>query len=76
MLNQESKFQKVCFRVNEYNWIMLSEKLGKITLRAHKYKYKGRKSDPDIQHRSELFEFDTTVKIKSKSYDTSNFTEE
>lgn len=75
MPNGQKQKERVCFRVNEHGWILLSELLGKIILRAHKVRDKGRTSDPDTQHRAFEFEFNKSVKIKSKLFDTSGFIE-
>ena len=67
--------KKVCFPVNEHNWILVFQKLGKVTIRASKIKDKGRKSDETTQHRMFELECEGGVKIKSKLYDTSDFFE-
>ena len=68
--------KRVCFSVNEHDWILLFQKLGKTILRAYKIKDKGRISNESSQHRMFEIECEGGVKIKSKYYDTSDFLEE
>ena len=72
----EQKPQKVCFRIDDEGWIYLSEILGKIILRAHWAKVKKRSSDKKTQHRAFEYEFNTTVKVKSKLFDITDFPKE
>ena len=69
----EEKDRKISFYVNTHGWVLISQLLGKIILRAHKVKSKGMKSDEDNQHRCFEFECEGSVKVKSKLYDTSKF---
>ena len=71
MLSQQ-KPKKICFRVDDKEWIYLSEILGKIILHAHWKKEKRRVSDKKTQHRTFEYEFDTTVKVKSKLHNLSD----
>lgn len=67
--------RKISFKVNEQGWVMLSDLLGKVRLRATKYKEKGRVSDEINQHRCFELECEGTVRVQSKLYDISSFTE-
>lgn len=66
----------ITFPVNKHGWVLLFELFGKKTLlRAYKVKNKGRLSDETTQHRMFEVECEGGVKVKSKQYDTSKFTE-
>lgn len=71
MAEEESK--KVSFPVNEHGWIMLSQVLGKVVMRAHKVGKPKRKSETHNQHRAFEFECEGAVEVRSKLYDTSHF---
>ncbi|XOB46613.1 MAG: hypothetical protein ACKKMV_00300 [Candidatus Nealsonbacteria bacterium] len=69
------KLKRVCFNIDDKGWIYLSDKIGKITLRAYKMGKIRKKATKGTSHRA--FEFDCwkTVKVKSKQFDISQFTE-
>lgn len=66
--------RKITLNVNEQGWVMLSEVLGKVRLRATKVIDKGRVSDEINQHRCYELHCEGTVRVTSKLYDISNFT--
>ncbi|MEK7134416.1 MAG: hypothetical protein AAB819_01685 [Patescibacteria group bacterium] len=65
--------RKISFGVNDQGWVMLSDLLGKVVLRATKIKDKGRVSDEINQHRCFEYECEGTVRVQSKLYDISEF---
>jgi len=71
MLNQRT----VKFTVDDNGWIMLSERLGKIKMRAHKLGKQKRVNDEVNQHTSFEMTCEGTVRVQSKLYDTSEFTD-
>jgi len=74
MPNGSQQLQRVCFRV-ENGWIFLSEKLGKMIMRAQKIGRIKKESDRRTQHRGFEFECWETVKVRSKLFDISKFLE-
>lgn len=67
--------KQVSFAVNEYDWILLFEKLGTVIMRATTIKYTRNKkiSDEVSQHRCDEAEAKGGVRVRSKLYDTSKF---
>lgn len=70
-----NEMKQVSFAVNEYDWILLWEKLGTVVMRATTIKYTKNKklSDEVSQHRCDEAEAKGGVRVRSKLYDTSKF---
>ena len=69
----DNKKRKICFPINEHNWILLFQLLGKTILCAERVKNKGYHSDENNQHRMCVIECEGGVKVRSKIYDISKF---
>ena len=65
--------RKISFGVSDQGWVMVSDLLGKVKLRATAIKDKGYKNDEINQHRCREFECEGTVRVQSKLYDISEF---
>jgi len=72
-VGEDIKSSEVCFPINEYGWILLFQKLGKVVARASKFSRVKRISDEISQHRVFEIELEGGVRVRSKLYDTSDF---